>query len=119
VGYFILGSWYTEKELGKRIALVFVAGPAGQAFSGFMQAGIYTSMNGLAGLAGWRWLYIICGIISESASALRVLYNTPVRCRGRSMACLILVAVKQCPVPRADALARSRPMRADVDLDPA
>ncbi|GFZ49387.1 hypothetical protein JCM24511_07507 [Saitozyma sp. JCM 24511] len=64
VGYFILGSWYTEKELGKRIALVFVAGPAGQAFSGFMQAGIYTSMNGLAGLAGWRWLYIICGIIT-------------------------------------------------------
>jgi ACS family pantothenate transporter-like MFS transporter len=75
VGYFILGSWYTEKELGKRIALVFVAGPAGQAFSGFMQAGIYTSMNGLAGLAGWRWLYIICGIISEFAGILQ--YGLP------------------------------------------
>jgi ACS family pantothenate transporter-like MFS transporter len=32
-----------------------------------MQAGIYNGMDGLAGLAGWRWLYIICGIMSELA----------------------------------------------------
>jgi len=26
-------------------------------FSGFLQAGIYNSLNGHAGLAGWRWLF--------------------------------------------------------------
>ncbi|TYJ54880.1 hypothetical protein B9479_004472 [Cryptococcus floricola] len=64
VAFFLLGSWYTKKELGKRISLWFVASPAGSAFSGYMQAGIYKSMNGLHGLEGWRWLYIICGVVT-------------------------------------------------------
>lgn len=33
-------------------------------FSGYLQAAIYSGMNGTAGLAGWRWLFIFCGIIS-------------------------------------------------------
>ncbi|KAI2601889.1 retrograde regulation protein 2 [Hypoxylon sp. NC1633] len=61
---YILGSWYTKKELGKRTALFTASGLAGGMFGGFMQAGIYRSMNGLSGLAGWRWLYIIDGIIT-------------------------------------------------------
>lgn len=63
VAFFLLGSWYTQAELAKRISLFFVAGPAGSAFSGYLQAGIYNGMDGLAGLAGWRWLFIICGCI--------------------------------------------------------
>lgn len=65
VSFFLLGSWYTKPELAKRVAIWFVASPAGSAFSSYMQAGIYNGMDGLAGLAGWRWLYIICGIMSE------------------------------------------------------
>nr|XP_019010629.1 uncharacterized protein I206_05103 [Kwoniella pini CBS 10737]OCF49410.1 hypothetical protein I206_05103 [Kwoniella pini CBS 10737] len=64
IGFFILGSWYTRPELAKRIGLWFVAGPAGSAFSGFLQAAIYKNLDGLHGLAGWRWLYIICGIMT-------------------------------------------------------
>lgn len=33
-------------------------------FSGYLQAGVYTGMNGLHGLAGWRWLFIMCGVIN-------------------------------------------------------
>jgi ACS family pantothenate transporter-like MFS transporter len=64
IGFFILGSWYTRREIAKRIGLWFVAGPAGSAFSGYLQAAIYGNLNGLHGLAGWRWLYIICGIMT-------------------------------------------------------
>ncbi|KAK8861756.1 hypothetical protein IAR55_002579 [Kwoniella newhampshirensis] len=64
IAYFILGSWYTKSELAKRTGLWFIAGPAGSAFSGYMQAGIYKNMDGLHGLAGWRWLYIICGVMT-------------------------------------------------------
>ncbi|KAK8850770.1 hypothetical protein IAR55_004690 [Kwoniella newhampshirensis] len=60
----LMGSWYTKNELAKRISVWFVAGTAGQAFSGFLQAAIFKNMDGLAGLAGWRWLYIICGIMT-------------------------------------------------------
>lgn len=36
----------------------------GQAFSGFMQAAIYKTLEGAGGLRGWRWLYIICGLMT-------------------------------------------------------
>ena len=65
VSFFLLGSWYTKTELGKRVSLWFIAGTAGSAFSGFMQAAIYETLDGVAGLAGWRWLYLICGFMSE------------------------------------------------------
>ncbi|OCF61454.1 hypothetical protein L486_01102 [Kwoniella mangroviensis CBS 10435] len=64
IGYFILGSWYTRPELAKRIGLWFMAGPAGSAFSGFLQAAIYRNLNGVLGRAGWSWLYIICGAMT-------------------------------------------------------
>ncbi|KAL5372935.1 hypothetical protein DPSP01_013103 [Paraphaeosphaeria sporulosa] len=33
-------------------------------FSGYLQAAIYRGMDGTAGLFGWQWLFIFCGIIS-------------------------------------------------------
>lgn len=33
-------------------------------FSGYLQAGLYTGMNGTAGLSGWRWLFIMDGQLS-------------------------------------------------------
>ncbi|EIW67156.1 hypothetical protein TREMEDRAFT_64396 [Tremella mesenterica DSM 1558] len=67
VAYFLLVTdrkdWYTRPKLAKRVALWYIAQSAGSALSGFLQAGIYESMDGLSGLAGWRWLYVICGVI--------------------------------------------------------
>lgn len=51
--HYILGSWYTESELGKRSGIFTASGLAGTMFGGFIQAGIYRSMNGLSGLAGF------------------------------------------------------------------
>ncbi|KAK3338748.1 major facilitator superfamily domain-containing protein [Neurospora tetraspora] len=62
--HYILGSWYTEQELGKRSGVFTASGLAGTMIGGFVQSGIHASMDGLRGLAGWRWLFIIDGIIT-------------------------------------------------------
>ncbi|KXH62541.1 hypothetical protein CNYM01_01752 [Colletotrichum nymphaeae SA-01] len=61
---YILGSWYTKKELGQRTGFFTASGLAGGMFGGFLQSGIHSSMNGLHGLPGWKWLFIISGIIT-------------------------------------------------------
>jgi len=62
--HYILGSWYTPQEIGKRAMIFWLAGAIGQLFSGFLQAAAYTNLNGVDGFAGWRWLFIIDGIIT-------------------------------------------------------
>ncbi|KXH37018.1 major facilitator superfamily transporter [Colletotrichum simmondsii] len=62
--HYILGAWYTERELGKRSGIFTASGLAGTFFGGFIQTGIHSSMNGLHGLSGWRWLFIIDGLMT-------------------------------------------------------
>ncbi|CAK7242270.1 MAG: hypothetical protein STHCBS139747_003757 [Sporothrix thermara] len=63
-GHYILGAWYKPSELGKRACLLTAAQNAGGLFAGFMQGAIYTSLNGKAGLSGWRWLMVINALMS-------------------------------------------------------
>jgi hypothetical protein len=62
--HYLLGSWYTPREIGKRAMIFGLAGTTGTLFSGFLQAAAYTNLNGVEGRAGWRWLFIIDGIIT-------------------------------------------------------
>jgi MFS transporter, ACS family, pantothenate transporter len=58
------GSWYKESELFKRAGTWFLCNALGTMFSGYLQAAAYTNLNGVSGLSGWRWLFIIDGIIT-------------------------------------------------------
>jgi ACS family pantothenate transporter-like MFS transporter len=60
----ILGSWYGPQELAKRTAVLLEVESIASMFSGYLQAGLHSSMNGHAGLAGWQWLFIMDGVIS-------------------------------------------------------
>ncbi|KAH9894422.1 MFS general substrate transporter [Cubamyces lactineus] len=62
--HYILGSWYKPGELGKRSGIFTSSGLIGTLFSGVLQAAVYTHLNGVAGRSGWRWLFIIDGIIT-------------------------------------------------------
>ncbi|KAK9362388.1 major facilitator superfamily domain-containing protein [Lipomyces starkeyi] len=57
-------------ELGKRVSLFGIAWSVAAMFSGYIQAGVYTSMNGRYGIAGWKCLFIIDGIISIPIAVL-------------------------------------------------
>ncbi|KAH8194767.1 hypothetical protein TruAng_011072 [Truncatella angustata] len=62
--HFILGSWYSGPELFKRAGMWFVCNPLGSMISGYLQAAAYTHLSGVGGMPGWRWLFIIDGIIT-------------------------------------------------------
>lgn len=61
---FVLFNYYNPKELSFRGGLIMVATQCGRAFTGFMQAAIYTNLEGSQGIPGWRWLFIINGAIT-------------------------------------------------------
>ncbi|KAK7208153.1 putative pantothenate transporter [Myxozyma melibiosi] len=60
---YILGCWYGPEELAKRMGVYDLAGYAANMFAGYIQAGILTNLDGAGGLAGWRWMFIIDGLM--------------------------------------------------------
>ncbi|KAB2575634.1 Pantothenate transporter liz1 [Lasiodiplodia theobromae] len=56
--HYVIGSWYRRSELGRRSAFFVISGVLGQMFSGYLQSGLYTGMDGRGGLSAWRWLFI-------------------------------------------------------------
>jgi MFS transporter, ACS family, pantothenate transporter len=81
----LMGSWYTPRELAKRIAIFYSASYAAQMFSGYLQAGIYRGMDDHLGMAGWRWLFIFCGVISLPGAffGYYAIPDTPYNSRAR------------------------------------
>ncbi|ORY58450.1 major facilitator superfamily domain-containing protein [Pseudomassariella vexata] len=67
---YCIGCWYKRNEIGRRLSLFYVAGPLGTMFAGYFQTACYTNLNGVNGLAGWRWLFIICGCITLPVAIL-------------------------------------------------
>lgn len=61
---YLVGSWYTKDERGKRLVIFYSTAALATMFSGYLQAGAYKGLNGRYGLEGWQWLFIVCGIIS-------------------------------------------------------
>lgn len=60
----LIFTWYTPKELAFRLAIFNVSDVAGAMFLGVVQAELYVNMNGVNGLAGWQWLFIVSGAIT-------------------------------------------------------
>ncbi|KAI5458355.1 major facilitator superfamily domain-containing protein [Mariannaea sp. PMI_226] len=61
---YIIGSWYKSSEIGKRVGLFQASGMVGTMFAGIMMTAIWRTMNGVSGLPGWRWSFIIDGVIT-------------------------------------------------------
>lgn len=59
---YFLSCWYTRREIGVRMALLICGILLSNAFAGLISAGILSGMEGVAGLAAWRWLFILEGL---------------------------------------------------------
>lgn len=62
VNYY-LSCWYKRSEFGVRAAVFFSAAAIAGSFGGLLAAAIQ-NMDGMAGLAGWQWIFIIEGAIT-------------------------------------------------------
>lgn len=58
-----LGMLYTRSEMAKRCAVIYAFGALAGAFGGLLAYGIL-HMEGLAGWDGWRWLFLIEGLLT-------------------------------------------------------
>lgn len=57
----LLSCWYKPQELSKRIAFFYTASLVSGAFGGLIAGGLIEGMEGLGGIRGWKWLFMIEG----------------------------------------------------------
>ncbi|MCJ1463547.1 hypothetical protein MMC07_002155 [Pseudocyphellaria aurata] len=70
---FYLSMWYKRNEQHYRIALFFSAAALAGAFGGIFAYGI-AHMRGVGGLNGWRWIFIIEGLLTVVVSLFSYLF---------------------------------------------
>jgi len=75
---FYLTMWYPRYELQTRQAYFFSAASVAGAFSGLLAYGI-SFMDGVGGLAGWRWIFILEGMLTAvvAFAAYFLVYDYP------------------------------------------
>lgn len=56
-GMFTLSTWYTRKELAKRVACFFFGLFGGNALSPLLASGII-KLDGRQGIKGWQWIFL-------------------------------------------------------------
>lgn len=84
---YLMSCWYTRRELALRTALLYSGLVLAQAFSGLVAAGVFSGMTGLAGIAGWQWLFILEAALSAffAITAFWILPNYPASTSGSAM----------------------------------
>ncbi|KAF7192573.1 putative transporter [Pseudocercospora fuligena] len=78
---YLLTTWYCRFEVQTRLAVFFSAASLAGAFSGLLAFGI-EKMEGVGGLEGWRWIFILEGIVTVviGASLYWTLPDSPATC---------------------------------------
>ncbi|KAE9366459.1 phthalate transporter [Stipitochalara longipes BDJ] len=60
---YLLSCWYPRYQLQKRNAVFYLIGSMASALSGILAYGVM-QMKGLGGLSGWRWIFIMEGLLT-------------------------------------------------------
>ncbi|KAF2001535.1 MFS general substrate transporter [Amniculicola lignicola CBS 123094] len=67
---YTLSTWYTRRELAKRVAVFFFSMFGGNAISPLLASGIL-KLGGKHGMKGWQWLFLIEGIFTMVVSVIQ------------------------------------------------
>ncbi|CAN8104781.1 unnamed protein product [Discula destructiva] len=66
---YLLSTWYTRFEMGKRYSVFYLLGSFASATSGILAYG-FMQMSGLGGQTGWRWIFIMFGLITVAIGVM-------------------------------------------------
>lgn len=80
--FHIFSMWYRKSEQGKRFMVFWLAGILGSAFGSILAGAVTKGLDGAHGIPGWRWLFIIEGIITCGCALVAplVLLDYPATC---------------------------------------
>lgn len=73
---YLLSTWYTRYEMGKRYAVFYTLGCVASACSGILAFGLM-QMDKLSGLRGWSWIFIIEGILTCLIAIIAYVFLVP------------------------------------------
>ncbi|KAF2821223.1 MFS transporter-like protein, partial [Ophiobolus disseminans] len=78
----IFSMWYKKNEQTKRFLVFWLAGILGSAFGGILAGAITSGLDGAHGIPGWRWLFLVEGVITCGCALLApfVLLDYPATC---------------------------------------
>ncbi|PGH27886.1 hypothetical protein AJ80_00436 [Polytolypa hystricis UAMH7299] len=62
--HYVLGAWYRGDEIARRGGIFYVGQMLGTLTAGFVQSGATANLDGVNGLAGWRWMFIINALMT-------------------------------------------------------
>jgi len=60
----MISLFYSRKEIATRLAIFYTGNLLASAFSGLIAAAVFAGLDGKHGLEGWRWLFLIQGVIT-------------------------------------------------------
>lgn len=62
-GFYLMGMWYRRDEAQRRFTFFFSSTTLAGAFGGLLASGL-GKMQGLRGYNGWRWIFLIEGVLT-------------------------------------------------------
>lgn len=61
---YLVSLFYTRKEVATRLAVFYTGNLLAGSFSGLIAAGVFVGLDGKRGMSGWRWLFLIQGVVT-------------------------------------------------------
>ncbi|GME82250.1 unnamed protein product [Ambrosiozyma monospora] len=80
--HYLLANWYRPSEISRRGSIFYAGQFLGVLTSGLIASSTFSSLDGVNGLAGWRWMFIVDGAMSAAVAILALfsLPGTPMQC---------------------------------------
>ncbi|KAL7007565.1 hypothetical protein EMMF5_003029 [Cystobasidiomycetes sp. EMM_F5] len=67
---YLLSLFYTRREIATRVSILYSANIFATAFAGLISAAVFGTLDKKYGIAGWRWLFIILGVVTFVLAAI-------------------------------------------------